>query len=310
MSDTMPTYYRMLLGSGYVFVAECLAGNFVGINFGMPIDFTGTFGDDWQQFNKRYIPSYLHHSPDRNRIAAGLACASLYTVGMKMQTGDYVISPVGNGSYRVGQISGAYHYVAGSNLPHRRNVQWLDITIPTPQMSSELIRSCGSPLTVINLSNSGHAAELKKLINSSSTESQTTELSQPTDLYAFALEKHLEEFIVRNWHTLALGQQYELTGQQYPIGDWYIDILATSKDKKKLLVIELKRGRGSDEVVGQILRYMGYVKESIAEPDQTVHGVIIAHEDDPTMQLAISMITNVTFYQYHIQFSLTQGNAK
>lgn len=306
----MPNYYRMILGSGNAFAAESLAGNFVGVDFGMPIDFSGKFGEDWHDFNKRYIPTYLNHSPERNRIAAGLACSSLYTVGMKMQTSDYVISPVGNGNYRVGQISGDYRYVANSNLPHRRTVQWLDNTIPTSQMSSELMRSCGSQLTVINLMNSGHADELKKLINSSSMEIQPPELSQPTDLYAFALEKHLEEFIVRNWHTLALGQQYDLTGQQYPIGDWYIDILATSKDKKKLLVIELKRGRGSDEVVGQILRYMGYVKESIAEADQEVHGVIIAHEDDPTMKLAISMIPSVTFYQYHIQFSLTQDNTK
>ena len=109
---------------------------------------------------------------------------------------------------------------------------------------------------------------------------------------------------------LALGQQYELTSQQYPIGNWAIDILAISKDKKKLLVIELKRGRGSDAIVGQILRYMGYVKESIAEADQQVHGVIIAHEDDQKMKLALSMIPNVTFYQYHLQFSLTQGHTK
>ena len=31
------------------------------------------------------------------------------------------------------------------------------------------------------------------------------------------------------------------------------------KDKKTLLVVELKKGRVSDNVVGQIQRYMGYV---------------------------------------------------
>jgi len=36
-----------------------------------------------------------------------------------------------------------------------------------------------------------------------------------------------------------------------------IDILAISNDRKKLLVVELKRGRVSDVVVGQLLRYMG-----------------------------------------------------
>ena len=72
-------------------------------------------------------------------------------------------------------------------------------------------------------------------------------------------------------------------------------------------MIELKRRRPSDEVVGQILRYMGYVKESIAEADQEVHGVIIAHADDTALQLALSMTTNIAFYRYHIQFSLYRG---
>ena len=35
-----------------------------------------------------------------------------------------------------------------------------------------------------------------------------------------------------------------------------IDILAISKDKKTLLVVELKKGRVSDNVVGQIQRYI------------------------------------------------------
>jgi len=162
-------------------------------------------------------------------------------------------------------------------------------------------------MTVINLSNSGHAAELNQLLSDSSGFIPSTELSQRTDLYAFALEKHLEEFIVRNWHTLALGQQYDLTGQQYPIGDWYIDILATSKDKKKLLVIELKRGRGSDEVVGQILRYMGYVKEELAEDNQTVKGVIIGLEDDVRIRRALAVTSNIEFYRYQVSFKLYKG---
>jgi RecB family endonuclease NucS len=45
-------------------------------------------------------------------------------------------------------------------------------------------------------------------------------------------------------------------------------------------VVELKRGRASDVVVGQALRYMGFVKEQLAEDDQTVEGAIIALDDD------------------------------
>ena len=99
----------------------------------------------------------------------------------------------------------------------------------------------------------------------------------------FALEKHLEDFLVQNWHHTDLGKHYdifeeegEIVGQQYPSDTGPIDILAISKDKKELLVVELKKGRASDVVVGQIQRYMGYVKEELAESNQSVRGVIIA----------------------------------
>jgi restriction system protein len=37
--------------------------------------------------------------------------------------------------------------------------------------------------------------------------------------------------------------------------------LIIKKDKSQLLAVELKKGRASDAVVGQVLRYMGYVKQ-------------------------------------------------
>ena len=115
---------------------------------------------------------------------------------------------------------------------------------------------------------------------------QTTDdtIEDPT---VFALEKHLEDFLVHNWSQTSLSQKYdllyednELVGQQYPTDTGSIDLLAISKDKKELLVIELKKGRASDAVVGQIQRYMGYILEEIAEEGQTVKGLIIALEDD------------------------------
>ena len=61
-------------------------------------------------------------------------------------------------------------------------------------------------------------------------------------------------------------------------------------------MLELKRGRASDVVVGQVLRYIGYVKEEVAEADQTVEGVIIALEDDQRLRWALSSVPAVTFY--------------
>ncbi|MFE4833971.1 endonuclease NucS domain-containing protein [Arthrobacter sp. NPDC056691] len=48
-------------------------------------------------------------------------------------------------------------------------------------------------------------------------------------------------------------------GQQYPTDTGPMDILAISKDRTRLLVVELKRRRAADAVIGQIQRYMGFV---------------------------------------------------
>ncbi len=67
----------------------------------------------------------------------------------------------------------------------------------------------------------------------------------------------------------------------------------------------IKRGRASDSVVGQIQRYMAYVKGDIATPDQTVKGVIIAFDNDKRISRALEVATNIDLYTYDVRFSLT-----
>ena len=52
--------------------------------------------------------------------------------------------------------------------------------------------------------------------------------------------------------------------------------------------------QASDNVVGQIQRYMGYIKDEI-EDDQDVKGVIIAFEDDQRIKRALSVTNNISF---------------
>jgi hypothetical protein len=80
-----------------------------------------------------------------------------------------------------------------------------------------------------------------------------------------------------------------------------------SKDKKEILVVELKKGRASDVVVGQIQRYMGYVHEELAENGQIVSGVIIALEDDLRLQRALKVASNIEFYRYQVSFQLIKN---
>ena len=127
------------------------------------------------------------------------------------------------------------------------------------------------------------------------------------------MEKHLEEFLIANWGSTALGRDYdiyevdgELVGQQYPSDTGPIDILAISKDRNELLVVELKKGRASDVVVGQIQRYMGYVLGELAEEGQSVKGVIIALEDDLRIKRALQVANNIDFYRYEVSFKLNK----
>jgi restriction system protein len=176
-------------------------------------------------------------------------------------------------------------------------------------MSQALQYSTGSIGTVSNISK--YAEEIEKLIGGNVPATLISTDSTVEDATVFALEKHLEDFLVQNWSQTELGKKYdiytvdgEIVGQQYPSDTGPMDILAISKDKKELLVVELKKGRASDNVVGQVQRYMGYALEELAEEDQIVRGVIIALEDDTRIRRALAVATNIEFYRYQVSFKL------
>ena len=80
--------------------------------------------------------------------------------------------------------------------------------------------------------------------------------------------------------------------------------MAISKDRSELLVVELKKGRASDAVVGQVQRYMGYLIDEVAEANQSVRGCIIALEDDLRIRRALRINPLIDFYRYEVTFSL------
>lgn len=127
----------------------------------------------------------------------------------------------------------------------------------------------------------------------------------------FALETHLEEFLDQNWDNIDFGmklQRYQVeeqSGRQFPAGPWSIDFLCTDRDNGDFVVIELKRGKTSDSAVGQVLRYMTYVKRNLAKPGQGVRGVIIAKEVDEALRYAIEPLDNVSVLTYRVDFRLS-----
>jgi len=307
----MKSYYRVMLGQKSVYAEECFAGHFIGTDFGINQDLTHKLPEEWRAFNKEFIPIYLASHPEKTKIGAGLACGALWTVSKGIKQGDIVLCPDGAGRYRVGEVTGVYSYEPGKILFHRRSVTWLKMSIERAAMSEALQHSTGSIGTVSNVTH--HREEIEKLIGGVSVPKLISTDETVEDPSAFALEEHLEDFLVKNWTHTELGKAYDIyeedgeKGQQYQTDTGPLDILAISKDKKRLLVVELKKGRASDTVVGQTLRYMSFVQEMLAENGQTVHGVIIALDDDAKIRRALAMVSNVEFYRYQISFKLVKG---
>jgi len=309
----MKNYYRIILGAKSVYAKECYDGGYIGAHYGINHDLTNELPENWREFNAKYRDIWLKEHPGKSKVAAGLACGMLWTICKYLKLEDIVICPDGMGNYYVGVISSNYGYYPGTNLPHRRSVKWLPKLIERSSMSQELKNSTGSTGTSANITQ--YADEIERLIGDVKPPTLLSNDATIEDPSVFALEKHLEDFLVQNWKNTALGKHYniyeeegEIVGQQYPSDTGPIDILAISKDKKTILVVELKKGRVSDNVIGQIQRYMGYVKEELAEPDQTVKGIIIALEDDLKIKRALSVTNNIDFYRYEVSFNLHKNN--
>jgi len=306
-------YYRVMLGEGSMFVDQCLTGGFIGTDFDIHQDLSNDLPDDWRRFNQKFIPIYQQIHPDKNKISAGLACGALWTVSKGINQGDLVLCPDGTGRYRVGEVSGAYRYEPGKILFHRRPVRWFDVAIERSAMSQELRRSSGSIGTVANISQ--YAEEIDAMLGGATAPKLIATDETVEDPAAFAMEEHLEDFLVANWSQTDLGKDYDIyeeegqKAQQYPTDTGRIDILAISKDRKTLLVVELKKGRAPDAAVGQTLRYMGFVKDELAEADQAVRGLIIAQDDDQRIRRALSMVPNIEFYRYQVSFKLVKAAA-
>ena len=309
----MPTkhYFRIMLGRKSVYAEEAYKGNFIAAGFVKDRDLTHYLPDNWREFNKEFIPIFLKQNPDKTKISAGLACGMLWTIAKGVQVGDVVLCPdgKGKGNYYVGEVTGLYDYHKGQALPHRRAVRWFSRTITRNDMSESLKNSAGSIGTVSDISK--YANELETLLYGSQPQVIVTTDETVEDPSIFALEEHLEDFLVKNWKSTELGRSYdiyeeegEMVGKQYQSDTGPIDILAVSKDKKEILVVELKRGRASDVVVGQVQRYMGYAKEELAEQNQAVRGAIIAFENDTKIRRALLVAPNIDFYTYKIHFKL------
>jgi hypothetical protein len=134
----------------------------------------------------------------------------------------------------------------------------------------------------------------------SDTEEDDNEYSSTGE---FAYEKDLKNYLSKNLGSVESGLRlYEedgIIGIEFPVGGRYIDILAKDKNGN-LVVIELKVSKGYDRVIGQILRYMGWIEKNLADTDQQVRGIIVASHITEDLILATSRLQGVDLIEYRL----------
>ena len=132
------------------------------------------------------------------------------------------------------------------------------------------------------------------------------------DEFLFPLESHLRDFVALNIgsikvHGLSLRLYEDASGRngvEFPTDVGPIDVFAQNSDGD-FVVFELKLSRGPDRALGQILRYMGWVNKHLAA-GKKVLGVIVARDIDEKLKYAISLVPNITVFEYKMRFDLNQ----
>lgn len=96
-----------------------------------------------------------------------------------------------------------------------------------------------------------------------------------------------------------------MVSQQYQTPMGPIDILAQDKKSQHYVVIELKRDQTSDQTVGQLARYMGWLEENKASGKPT-KGIINAGKYDKRLYYALKKLKDAEVYLYQVDFKLNE----
>ena len=127
---------------------------------------------------------------------------------------------------------------------------------------------------------------------------------------AFTLEYQLRDFLAANLETIKVKDKrlrlyVDPTGRdgiEFPTAVGPIDILALDQNND-FVVFELKRANSPDRAVGQVARYMGWVQQTIGR-ERSVSGVIVAKTISQNLRYAVSVVPNVSLFEYQVEFHL------
>jgi endonuclease len=155
----------------------------------------------------------------------------------------------------------------------------------------------------------GGLSVIQVLDNSENIEIESDVLTEEAS-YLFPIEAHLRDFLIKNLKSVKdLNLKIYIDengrdGKEYPTAVGQIDIL-TVDEAGNFVVFELKLSRGADRALGQLQRYMGWVKKNLAH-GKTVTGIIVANSMDEKLKYAVSVTNNIVLYEYEMKFEMSK----
>jgi hypothetical protein len=126
----------------------------------------------------------------------------------------------------------------------------------------------------------------------------------------FLLERDLQRYLAENLECIEPGMRlYEadgVRGLEFEAGSGRrIDILALDRSGA-LVVLELKVSKGYDRVVGQLLRYVNWIRQNVAAPGQKVRGIIVCRTITEDLKLACAGIPDLDLLEYQLSVTVAK----
>lgn len=153
----------------------------------------------------------------------------------------------------------------------------------------------------------GDVAREEQLADGNAEEEDAGE--PPAGSSEFLMEKDLQRYLAENLECIEPGLRlYDeggVRGFEFEAGGRRIDILAVDR-AGALVVLELKVSKGYDRVVGQLLRYVNWVRMELAEPGQRVRGIIICRSMSEDLRLACAGIRDVELFEYALSVTVSK----
>jgi restriction system protein len=270
---------------------------------------------DISSLSEEQLLDHVAKTYDCSPAEAKASCRMVHKFYHSVQPGDIVIARRGRKEIAaIGTVKRAGYYDPKKNLatireenpyPNHLDVEWAES--PRNKRFDAIVFAMQ---TIYEIPQEKYR-ELVETSGPAVVQTVPVQEEDVQDQAEFVLEKHLEDFIVSNFDTifkkklvLYCDPAGNPVGQQFETDVGLIDILAQDTTSNAFVVFELKKGRPADKVVGQILRYMGWVAEKLCKPGQEVYGIIVCKEPDEKLNFALKMVRNVSVKYFKVDFKL------